>query len=43
VLQNKNLYVLKGKKRSREYSKENKTLPGKVATTHTEDRHKQDT
>jgi len=28
---------------STEYSKENKTVPGKVATTHTEDRHKQDT
>jgi hypothetical protein len=27
----------------REYSKENKTVPGKVATTHTEDGHKQDT
>ena len=28
---------------SREYSKGNKTVPGKVATTHTEDGHKQDT
>ena len=32
-----------GKNRSREYSKGNKTVPGKVATTHTEDGHKQDT
>ena len=31
------------KSRSREYSKGNKTVPGKVATTHTEDGHKQDT
>ena len=31
------------KNRSREYSKGNKTAPGKVATTHTEDGHKQDT
>jgi hypothetical protein len=29
------------KNRSREYSKRNKTVPGKVATTHTEDGHKQ--
>ena len=28
---------------NREYSKGNKTVPGKVATTHTEDGHKQDT
>jgi hypothetical protein len=28
---------------SREYSKRNKTVPGKVATTHTEDGHKQGT
>jgi len=34
---------IKGKNRSREYSKGNKTVPGKVATTHTEDGHKQDT
>jgi hypothetical protein len=27
----------------REYSKGNKTVPVKVATTHTEDGHKQDT
>jgi hypothetical protein len=33
----------KEKNRSREYSKGNKTVPGKVATTHTEDGHKQDT
>jgi len=32
-----------GETRSREYSKGNKTLPGKVATTHTEDGHKQGT
>ena len=32
-----------GKNRSREYSKGNKTVPGKVATTRTEDGHKQDT
>ena len=32
-----------GKNGSREYSKGNKTVPGKVATTHTEDGHKQDT
>jgi len=31
------------KNRSREYSKGNKTVPEKVATTHTEDGHKQDT
>ena len=35
--------LYQGKKRSREYSKGNKTVPGKVATTHTEDGHKQDT
>jgi len=28
---------IRGKNRSREYSKGNKTVPGKVATTHTED------
>jgi hypothetical protein len=33
----------KGKNWSREYSKGNKTVPGKVATTRTEDGHKQDT
>jgi len=32
-----------GKNRSKEYSKGNKTVPGKVATTRTEDGHKQDT
>ena len=32
-----------GKNRSTEYSIGNKTVPGKVATTHTEDGHKQDT
>ena len=35
--------VLGKKNRSREYSKGNKRVPGKVATTHTEDGHKQDT
>jgi hypothetical protein len=30
------------KNRSRGYSKGNKTVPGNVATTHTEDGHKQD-
>ena len=30
-----------GENRSREYSKGNETVPGKVATTHTEDGHKQ--
>ena len=34
---------IREKNRSREYSKGNKTVPGKVATTHTEDEHKQDT
>jgi hypothetical protein len=32
-----------GKNGSREYSKGNKTVPGKVATTRTEDGHKQNT
>ena len=32
-----------GKNRSREYSKGTKRVPGTVATTHTEDEHKQDT
>jgi len=36
----KYLYVFKN--RSRKYSKGNKTVPGKVATTHTEDGHKED-
>jgi hypothetical protein len=34
---------IRKKNGSREYSKGNKTVPGKVATTHTEDGHKQDT
>ena len=34
---------IREKNRSREYSKGNKTVPGKVATTHTEDGHKQNT
>jgi hypothetical protein len=34
---------IREKNRSRKYSKGNKTVPGKVATTHTEDGHKQDT
>jgi len=32
-----------GKEREQKYSKGNKTVPGKVATTHTEDGHKEDT
>ena len=35
--------MYQGKNGSREYSKGNKTVPGKVATTHTEDGHKQST
>jgi len=31
---------LLGENKSREYSKGNKTIPGKVATTHTVDGHK---
>jgi hypothetical protein len=38
----KNQFI-RGKNGSREYSKGNKTVPGKVATTRTEDGHKQDT
>ena len=34
---------IREKNGSTEYSKGNKTVPGKVATTHTEDGHKQDT
>ena len=34
---------IRGKNGSTEYSKGNKTVPGKVATTHTEDGHKQGT
>ena len=37
-------HCIRGKKNgSTGYSKGNKTVPGKVATTHTEDGHKQDT
>jgi hypothetical protein len=36
-------HCIREKNRSREYSKGNKTVPGKVAKTHTEDGHKQDT
>jgi len=36
-------HCIREKNRSREYSKGNKTVPEKVATTHTEDGHKQDT
>jgi len=32
---------IRGKNWSREYTKGNKTVPGTVATTHTEDGHKQ--
>jgi hypothetical protein len=32
---------IREKNGSREYSKGNKTVPGKVATTHTEDGHRQ--
>ena len=35
--------MYQGKNRSRGYRKGNKTVPGKVATTRTEDGHKQDT
>jgi len=38
----KNQCIRGGKNGSTEYSKGNKTVPGKVATTHTEDGHKQD-
>ena len=38
-----NQCIREKKNRSREYSKGNKTVPGKVATTLTEDGHKQDT
>ena len=37
------IHCIREKSRSREYSKGNKTVPGKVITTHTEDGHKQDT
>ena len=36
-------HCIREKNSSREYSKGNKTVPGKVATTRTEDGHKQDT
>ena len=36
-------HCIREKNRSRGYSKRNITVPGKVATTHTEDGHKQDT
>jgi len=36
-------HCIRGKNGSTEYSKRNKTVPGKVATTHIEDGHKQDT
>ena len=42
-LDKENSQCIRGKNGSTEYSKENKTVPGKVATTHTEDGHKQDT
>jgi hypothetical protein len=38
--QKKKIDVLRGKNGSTEHSKGNKTVPGKVATTHTEDGHK---
>jgi hypothetical protein len=40
IYKEKNQCIWK-KNGSREYSKGNKTVPGKVATTHTEDGHKQ--
>jgi len=36
-------HCIRGKNGSTEYSKENKTVPRKVATTRTEDGHKQNT
>ena len=39
----KKKHCIREKNRSTEYSKGNKTVPGKVATTHTEDGHKEDT
>ena len=38
-----NKFKIHNSDRSREYSKGNKTVPEKVATTHKEDGHKQDT
>jgi hypothetical protein len=35
--------IVLGKSRSREYRKGNKTVPGKVSTTRTEDGHKHNT
>jgi hypothetical protein len=42
-LDKKRINVMKKKNGSTEYSKGNKTVPGKVDTTRTEDGHKQDT
>ena len=42
-LHKENNQCIREKNGSRKYSKGNKTVPGKVATTHTEDGHKQDT
>ena len=36
-------HCIRGKNGSTEHSKGNKTVPGKVATTHTEDGHKRNT
>jgi hypothetical protein len=43
ISQNKQRLNVLGKNGSTEYSKGNKTVPGKVATTRTEDGHKQNT
>jgi len=42
-LDKENNQCIRVKNRSTEYSKGNKTVAGKVATTHTEDGHKQGT
>ena len=42
-LDKENNQCIREKNGSREYSKGNKTVPEKVATTRTEDRHKQNT
>jgi hypothetical protein len=42
-LDKENNQSIREKNKSREYNKGNKTVPGKVATTYTEDGHKQDT
>ena len=42
-LDKENNQCIRGKNESTEYSKGNKTVPGKVATTRTEDGNKQDT